>query len=334
MELRAQSGQTETIGEAQQTLVAVAAKLESGGAGAPPGKVPDKVIEAWKKAVQADPAKRTPRRELARVLRKAQRWNGLVEALKDEEAKACTAPAEKVEVLFEMAEIYRDRLHLDPMVATTLSQILSHDPGNVAVLDQLAGQYVAMKRWTDLVAILKRKVAVASSTAELVALQLQIAGVYTDLLPNPTEAVKAFEAAAELDPDNAVVAAALRQYYEKGHHWGKLIALERRDAARTGDPATRLARTVAVATLASEKLKKPSVSIEAWAEVLALDASLAEALAELEKLYEREKRWDDLAAGLKTRKQHFPSERQYLVQARSLDGTASARSIRCEYMRT
>src|SRR6185503_11131447 len=47
--------------------------------------------------------------------------------------------------------------------------------------------------------------------------------------------------------------------------------------------------------LASEKLKKPAVSIAAWADVLTLDPQNAEALTELEKLYEREKQWDKLA---------------------------------------
>ena len=51
-----------------------------------------------------------------------------------------------------------------------------------------------------------------------------------------------------------------------------------------------------MAKLASEKLKKPAVSVELWNKVLEIDDRDGEALAELEKLYEREKRWDDLAA--------------------------------------
>src|SRR5262249_50216428 len=67
----------------------------------------DRGIDAWKKAVAADPHKRAPRRELVRVLRKAERWNAVVEALKDEEAKAAKTPAEKVSILHELLDIYR-----------------------------------------------------------------------------------------------------------------------------------------------------------------------------------------------------------------------------------
>ena len=49
-----------------------------------------------------------------------------------------------------------------------------------------------------------------------------------------------------------------------------------------------------MAKLASEKLKKPSVSIELWQKVLADDPEHLEALGELEKLYEREKAWAEL----------------------------------------
>src|SRR5262249_38686594 len=62
----------------------------------------------------------------------------------------------------------------------------------------------------------------------------------------------------------------------------------------TSDEAAKKLRRVEVAKLASEKLKKPSVSIDLWKQVLAGDAENAEALAELEKLYEREKAWGDL----------------------------------------
>src|SRR5690606_569588 len=99
---------------------------------------PDKSIEAWRQVISADPSKLTPRRHLARVLRSAERWNALVEALKEEEAKAAKAPEEKLAVLREMAEVYRDHLNLPLMVVNTLSQMADLDEGNIGVLDELA----------------------------------------------------------------------------------------------------------------------------------------------------------------------------------------------------
>jgi golgin subfamily B member 1 len=277
----------EVIADDQRALMEAAAAAEGQGA--------DKGIDAWKKAVAKDPAKRAPRRELARVLRKAERWTPLVDALKDEEAKAAKTPEEKVAVLSELVELYRDRIKNEAQVAATLAAMAGHQPDNLALLDQLAAQYENMKRWPDLVATLNKKAGKLATPAEKVGMHLRIANLYLEKFNNQAEAIKAFEAALEIDPDNAEAASHLKSVYEKRRDWEKLIALTKRENARVADPAERLRRAVDLAKLASDKLKKPSVSIEAWEEVLAADASNAEALAELEKLYEREKRWDQLA---------------------------------------
>ena len=65
-----------------------------------------------------------------------------------------------------------------------------------------------------------------------------------------------------------------------------------------------------MARLASEKLKKPSVSIELWREVLVEKDDDEEALTELEKLYEREKDWGELSAVLDRQTQVAPSGRR------------------------
>src|SRR5205814_2604670 len=80
--------------------------------------------------------------------------------------------------------------------------------------------------------------------------------------------------------------------------WEKLIAANQREIDKLKDPNERKVRRIEVAKLASEKMKKASVSIELWQKVLADDADNVEALGELEKLYEREKAWNELGAVL------------------------------------
>ena len=86
--------------------------------------------------------------------------------------------------------------------------------------------------------------------------------------------------------------------YEKRRDWEKLIAVNQREIDKLKDADERKARRIEVAKLASEKMKKASVSIELWQKVLADDDVNVEALGELEKLYEREKAWAELGAVL------------------------------------
>ena len=60
--------------------------------------------------------------------------------------------------------------------------------------------------------------------------------------------------------------------YEKRRDWEKLIAVNQREIDKLdGSPTSARRRRIEVAKLASEKMKKPSVSIELWQKVLADD---------------------------------------------------------------
>ena len=86
--------------------------------------------------------------------------------------------------------------------------------------------------------------------------------------------------------------------YEKRRDWDKLVAVNQREIEKITDAGVRRARRIEVAKLASEKMKKAAVSIDLWQKVLTDDPENAEALWELEKLYEREKMWSELGAVL------------------------------------
>jgi len=108
----------------------------------------DKGIDAWRRLVSSAPTVWPPRRELARVYKEAERWKACVETLKEGVEKAeWSSPDEKVPVLFEMVEVYRDRLKLDVMVVNAFNQILTLQPDNLAAVDALAAQYETMGRW-------------------------------------------------------------------------------------------------------------------------------------------------------------------------------------------
>jgi tetratricopeptide (TPR) repeat protein len=271
-----------------QTQAAAALEIESQSV--------EKGIDAWKKIVTAAPSAWEPRRELARVYRRAERWKACVEVLKEAVEKATwSAPEAKVPVLLEMVELYRDRLKLDVMVVETYNRILAIQPNNIEVMDALAAQYEVIPRWPELIAVLRRKAAIVTSDEEKIALHLRVANLYLEKFSNQAEAIKAFEAILEIDPGNAEALTFLKQMYEKRRDWDRLVGVLRQEIMRVTDPAEQARRWAEVAKLATEKLKQAAISIELWSKVLEVNDSDVEALTELEKLYEREKRWAELA---------------------------------------
>jgi tetratricopeptide (TPR) repeat protein len=261
----------------------------------------EKGIVEWKKIVAAAPQAWAPKRELARVYKKAERWNAFIEVMKDAVDKANWAsPEDKIPLLFEMIEVYRDRLKLDVMVVNAFNQILNIQPTNEEAGEALAAQYEAMKRWPDLISLLRRKAGAVSETSEKVALQLKVANLFLEKFSNQAEAIKAYEAILELDADNQEALGFLKQMYEKRRDWEKLVGVHQREIELQPDEETKKVRRVEVAKLASEKLKKPAISIDLWKRVLAGEPENVEALGELEKLYEREKAWAELGDVLQT----------------------------------
>ena len=152
-----------------------------------------------------------------------------------------------------------------------------------------------MKRWPDLIATLQKKAAQVEDVPEKVVTYGRVAKLFQDRFSNVAEAIKAYEQVLALDDSNGEAIAYLKSNYEKRRDWEKLIAVNQREVARIANPSERGQRFVEIAKLASEKLKKPAVSIELWERVLEASPEHTEALAELEKLYEREKMWDKLA---------------------------------------
>ncbi|HEX8953252.1 MAG TPA: hypothetical protein VF945_15465, partial [Polyangia bacterium] len=163
----------EKIADDVKSAMDAAHKAESAG--------PDKGIEAWRKIVQAHPTLRAPRRELQRVYYKAERWNALIELMKEEVEKLPdTTPDEKVALLYEMVDIYKTRLKLDTMVVNTYNAILALHPGEQRALDALAAQFEHMKRWPDLIAVLQKKAPTLHDKHDQVELYLRIAGLFQE----------------------------------------------------------------------------------------------------------------------------------------------------------
>jgi len=271
-----------------QEMIAAAQAADSQG--------PDKAVEAWRKVAQAAPRGRLPRRQLATLYRQLERWNALIDTLKELVERIPEDRVEdKIGTLFEMADVYRERLRLDVMVIGTLNQVLQLDAANVRAMDALSAEYEQVKRWPDLIGVLQKKAGVVEDPQERVKLLQRVAELFLEKFANQAEAIKVYEKILGIEQDHPQAIEFLKQMYEKRRDWEKLIGIAQREVTLVSDPAERIRRLVDVAKLASDKLRKPSVSVDLWRQVLDSDPDNHEALVELEKLYEREKQWEDLS---------------------------------------
>ena len=193
----------------------------------------------------------------------------------------------------ELADAY-GKLNNDNQMISALTQALQQDPSRLESYDRLAALYEAKKRWPDLVKVLAEKAERTETATSKVAIYLQVANLYLERFSNQAEAIKAFEHVLELDPHNQQAIDHLLAVYEKRRDWEKLIKLKEAEVERTPE-RERAAKVIEVARMAATKVKKPEICTYWWEKVLQYEPTHEEALAELYKLYERNKEWDKLA---------------------------------------
>ena len=166
--------------------------------------------------------------------------------------------------------------------------------GKEAELRESVVKFEGMKRWPDLVRAMQQLAEAVEDPAEKVELYLKVARLFIERFSNQAEAIKAYESLRVYDPGNAEAIDYLRQMYEKRRDWGKLVDLSRAEISKVTSAAERASRYIDLARLATDKIRKPEVCIELWAEVVAADATNTEALSQLANLYERAKEWQAL----------------------------------------
>ena len=257
---------------------------------------PEKAIEAWKQHLRQDPSSAQARAALGRLYRRTEKWNALLDLMKDEIEKLPDGEvAAKTARLFEIAEIYRDRLKLDVMVINTYNSILKIDPDHQRATDELAAKFRALGRWNDLIAILTRKSEAPNvPDPDRVKLLREVADLWSERFGNFANAIKPLERIAELMPTDTEAVNKLKEIYTKRRQWRQLIDLLGKEATTLGAEEKR-AKQSEMARLAAERLGDTRLAIEIFNIILQDAPEAPETLASLAGLYDREKRWLALA---------------------------------------
>ncbi len=255
----------------------------------------EKAVDTWKGLLRLRPGLPEAVAALRRLYTKTEKWNALLELLKDRcESLPAEAAEEKVSLMLEMIPIYRDHLRLEVMVVNTYTAILNLNPNHAEALSALAERYQAQGRWGDLANILSRQAQGAADPAVKVALYHRVAQLWLEKFNNHHNAVTALEKVLELSPHDEKARTSLREIYTRARSWRALLDFMRRELPLLDGPA-RQARLAEMAALAADRLADLRQAIALWNEVLELAPQNRDAAVALSVLYEREKRWPALA---------------------------------------
>jgi tetratricopeptide (TPR) repeat protein len=230
----------------------------------------------------------------------AARGRDLVHLAEVLRADARAAPgAASARSLLELARVEEQLGHGDQAVAS-LEEAWTAAPDDPRVLSELARLRGARGEWEAASDALEGLAAAhaahdgAGHRHEAVAARLRRMELEEMVLQRVEEAARSCREVLAMEPGNRTALASLGRLAARTGDWDAAVATYRAEAEAARDPTERAQRTFKAAQLLEERLGRVPEAVEAYRAALAQDPLLLAARSALERLLEREGRWDDL----------------------------------------
>jgi tetratricopeptide (TPR) repeat protein len=285
-----------------------------------------KAIEQYKSLLRQNPDDADSRERLKELYRKTQGFNALVELLRQELERTDAADGPKrLEILREVAGLYRTSIKSDTALVSALNQVLQIDDNDIAVVRELIGLYEKLGRARDLLASQQKLAELSEDATEKADLFRLIARRWLDQFSNVQNATAAFEGLLKIVPGDPEACRNLSELYKKRRAWPQLLELYQVQVETlVGDE--RLSLMTEMAQLAAERLNRGDEAAKIYRDILAADPGNMQVLDSLERHAERAKDWPTLAEALEKRVDALSDEAARLAVLQKL-GTVYADHI-------
>jgi tetratricopeptide (TPR) repeat protein len=263
----------------------------------------DEAIARYRRALDKDPRHVPTLSSLGRLYYAAGRWNDLLD-IYGQELRLTSGKGRRVALLQKMAEISRDRLGSDEDALRYHREAIKVDASHAPSLQELARQLRERGDWEELVDVLELQLR-NSGAARLRARAAFLLGqAYEEHLDDRTKAVASYEAAVSADASYRPAVDALARVRAEEHDWPHLLSDLERELKLTEEPTQRIALFARKAQVL-ESQDKHRQAIQAWEDVLVVDARHLGALLALEQLHRQVGAWESLCAVYSTQYEVF-----------------------------
>lgn len=272
-------------------------------------------------------ARRTPhgdaevRARLHRIAQEHKAWDRLAALYETMAEEADTANA-AADLLMEVAAI-RTEQRKPREAEAQLRRILGMLPNDVTARARLEELYRNEGRWVELAASLEERtdprLGTAAPEVERPQLLRELASIYIDRLHRQHDAIDALERLRLLEPTDTSILQQLANLYGAVGRWSKVIETLSRitETAEGSDEARQAFHQIA--KIYEQELELPERAIESFNLVIGTWPDDTEAWASLDRLYQTQAKWSDLADVLRRRAalSRDPQERAQLLARRA-----------------
>ncbi len=264
---------------------------------------PDAAVASYLAVLEHESRSPVALEALERLYFRAERWQdlyGIYEKMLD------IAPGDQAlsDCYARMAKITSDVL-LDRDRAIELwRRVLDLRGADPQALSALADLHEQAEDWRELTEVLDSQIRATDDPVARIPLYRRLGRVWGDKLGRERNALECWRKVAEIDPGDVEALRAIADNCRSAGAWEELTDILRRTISVGGHALTtsELKELYAqLGELEGSTLMRIDAAIEAWRQVLRLDAADFRALSALEKLFTQEGRWEECVEVLERR---------------------------------
>lgn len=217
----------------------------------------------------------------------------------------------QINICLKIGKWYADELGHPEYAIAYYQQVLQLDSDNVPALRLIGELYRGTKQWDELVEVLRRAVDCEQDQDSRKELYVELGEIFEEYIEDIPQARNAYKAALELDPGLEEAINALERLLGAAQNWRELIPILRRKIEVVADNPDEVITThMRIGEIFERNLDESQSAIEEYRQVLELDQGYIAALKGLERLYEKQERWQDLLDILEIQLEYATSERE------------------------
>lgn len=248
--------------------------------------MPEQSPSYFRQAIEADPTNLVALEALERIHKGASDWHALLEILKLK-VDALDAPEEVLEVRLAVAEVYELRLERIDDAIAEYSAIHVNAPEELRALKGLERLHAQRESWQDLFGVLERQYDLVATDKERVGILTRLAAMLEEEFIKPERAAERLEQVLEIDPSHEAALRGLARLYRNLQRWDELISTYERHVTATPDRAHKIEAYAAIGDVYTVELHDADRAIDAYLNILSIDADDVRALGALTRLYEK-----------------------------------------------
>jgi len=249
-------------------------------------------FEYLREAVRLDPEDEERRDRLVTLGRQLGELDSVVETL--EEALDGLDPFAAEPINRAVGEICERELGESGRAVEAYERVLEVDERDEEVLRSLEQLYESTDRVERLTDNLRDQAQLADPGRRAELLE-RVGELERDVLERPERATEAYRELLELEPNSRLALEALEDLYERRERWLDLADVLRRKSEVVADLDDRVRTLSKLAETYDRRVDDPEEATTVYERILEVDSTAIGALEALERLYEQNARWPDLA---------------------------------------